>query len=257
MKDLTAQLDIRRAGTRGITQIDWLQSHHAFSFGHYQNAKRNNFRALRVLNEDIVSPDQGFGEHPHANMEIISWVLQGQLEHADSTHQHHIIAPGDLQIMTAGQGIRHSEFNPSKTDPAHFLQIWVTPNKLNLTPAYQQKHFSQESRQDHWLPLITTTPSSDTLTINQDLNLYITDLTPGHSIPLINQPSRHTYLHINTGSITLTPSPPHPSSSSSTSVAAPNFITLSAGDALALSTPTQFTLTSTAPNTQLLHFDLD
>ncbi len=134
---------VRRAQQRGKTEIGWLHSRHSFSFGRYYDPHNIGYRALRVLNDDIVDPANGFGEHGHDNMEIITWVLEGALRHTDSTGTDGELRPGEAQVMTAGRGIRHSEMNPSNTQAVHFLQIWIEPNVRNLPPSYAQKMFAE------------------------------------------------------------------------------------------------------------------
>src|SRR5687767_6274369 len=126
-----ASLELRHADAKGTTELGWLHSRHSFSFGRYYDPQNIRYRSLRVLNDDVVEPGGGFGEHPHDNMEILTWVLNGALRHADSTGTSGVIHPGDVQMMTAGRGIRHSEFNASKTDLVHLLQIWIEPDTLN------------------------------------------------------------------------------------------------------------------------------
>ncbi len=142
----TQQVDfeVRAGSERGTTDLGWLRSRHSFSFGAYHDPARMAFRSLRVLNDDIVEPGRGFGRHRHDNMEILSWVLDGELTHEDSTGTRGVIAPGDVQMMTAGSGIHHSEMNASTTDRVHFIQIWIEPADQNLPPEYTQKNFPRE-----------------------------------------------------------------------------------------------------------------
>src|SRR4051794_18516319 len=135
-------ISVRKAADRGRTQIHWLNSWHTFSFGDYYDPRWMAFGPLRVINEDFVAPGQGFGTHPHRDMEIITYIVDGALEHRDSLGSGSVIRPGDVQRMTAGTGIRHSEFNPSPNEPVHLLQIWILPNQNNLTPSYEERKFS-------------------------------------------------------------------------------------------------------------------
>ena len=145
-----ATFEVRRGADRGKTDLGWLQSRHSFSFGGYQDPDRMGYRSLRVLNDDVVAPGAGFGEHGHADMEIISWVLDGALEHRDSTGTSGVIKPGDLQVMTAGSGIRHSEMNATASDRTRFLQIWIEPAEPGIEPSYGQKSFPLADRQGRW-----------------------------------------------------------------------------------------------------------
>jgi len=159
---------IQRASERGKANFGWLDSHHSFSFGHFYDPQKMQFGALRVLNDDIVKGGQGFGEHPHDNMEIISIPLKGSLAHKDSTGTDGIIKTGDVQIMSAGTGIRHSEFNASKTDEVNFLQLWVIPKKENIKPHYEQKNFEVEGRKDKWQVVVSPDEKDGGVWINQD-----------------------------------------------------------------------------------------
>ena len=159
---------IQRASERGKANFGWLDSHHSFSFGHFYDPQKMQFGALRVLNDDIVKGGQGFGEHPHDNMEIISIPLKGSLAHKDSTGTDGIIKTGNVQIMSAGTGIRHSEFNASKTDEVNFLQLWVIPKKENIKPHYEQKNFEVEGRKDKWQVVVSPDEKDGGVWINQD-----------------------------------------------------------------------------------------
>lgn len=162
---------IRRSNERGKTQNNWLNSFHTFSFGDYYDPGYMNFGSLRVINEDIVQPGKGFGRHPHNNMEIITYVIDGGLEHQDSMGTHSVIKPGEIQRMSAGTGIEHSEFNYSKTDPVHLLQIWIIPKKQNLTPSYEQKNIQQEKNK---LILIASQDGKNgAVKIQQDVKLFV------------------------------------------------------------------------------------
>lgn len=163
---------LRRADERGHTQIDWLDSWHTFSFGDYYDPQNMGFGPLRVINDDIVSPGSGFDTHPHQHMEIISIVISGALEHKDSTGTGSIIKPGDVQKMSAGDGILHSEFNPSKTEPVHFLQIWIIPNSKDITPGYQQKNFGRDKMLNKFCLIVSNEDNGQTIHIHQNAKIY-------------------------------------------------------------------------------------
>src|SRR6056300_102347 len=173
---------IRKAEERGTANFGWLDSKHSFSFGNFYDPQYMGFGPLRVINEDRVQPGRGFDTHGHRDMEIISYVIEGQLEHKDSMGTGSVIVPGDVQRMTAGTGVRHSEFNPSDTEQVHFLQIWIMPEQRSLAPSYEQKNFSEEGKCGR-LRLIGSRDGRDgSVTIHQDVNLYATVLGEGDEI---------------------------------------------------------------------------
>ena len=175
-------LTLRKASERGRANFGWLDSRHTFSFGHYHDPAHIGFGPLRVINDDRVAPGGGFPPHPHSDMEIISYVLEGGLEHKDSLGTGSVIRPGDVQRMSAGTGIRHSEFNASKTEPVHFLQIWVMPERKGLPAGYEQKTFTDDDKRGK-LRLIGSRDGRDgSVTIHQDLDLYATLLTTGDTV---------------------------------------------------------------------------
>lgn len=167
---------IRPAAERGTANFGWLQSRHSFSFGSYVDPKHSGFSSLRVINEDRVAPSQGFGRHGHQDMEIISYVVSGALEHKDSLGNRHLITPGEVQCMSAGTGIVHSEYNASSRNPVHFLQIWITPSARGGSPGYQQKRIVQHGAAT---PLITPDGRDGTLSLGQDASLYRIKLAAG------------------------------------------------------------------------------
>jgi len=197
------ELAIRRTKDRGKADLGWLRSKHSFSFGHYFDERHLGFGPLRVINEDRVAPGAGFPAHPHANMEIISYVLEGALEHKDSLGTGSVIRPGDVQRMTAGTGIRHSEFNASTTKPVHFLQIWIVPDRDGLRPSYEQKRFEDEEKRAK-LRLIGSRDGRDgSVTIHQDVDLYAALLGPAQSISHDLGAGRGAWVQVVRGSVHL------------------------------------------------------
>lgn len=192
---------IRKDNQRGHSQIDWLNSFHTFSFGEYFDSNFMGFGNLRVINEDTVQPAQGFGRHPHKNMEIISYVIQGALEHKDSLGTGSVIRPGEIQRMSAGTGVTHSEFNHSKTDPLHFLQIWIIPKDQNISPSYEQKTIPAIKNQ--WVLIGSSEGSADAIKIHQDVELYSAQCSANHSLEYIFKNDRIGWLQVVNGKITL------------------------------------------------------
>ncbi len=230
-------LQVRRGDQRGTTDLGWLHSRHSFSFGSYHDPNRMSFRSLRVLNDDVVEPDSGFGEHGHDNMEIISWVLEGELAHEDSTGTRGVIRPGDVQVMSAGRGIRHSEMNASDTDRSHFLQIWIEPTERGIEPSYDQKFFPKERRQNRWQLVVSQDGRDGSMRIHQDALLRIADLEEGRRLDLIIDSKRYGYLHVAIGSVRI------------------GGETLSAGDAVKLTNVDRLDIDA-IEESELLFFDL-
>jgi len=196
-------IQIRDADQRGGGDHGWLKTQHTFSFADYWDPQWMGFRSLRVINEDWVAPNTGFPTHPHRDMEIITYVLEGKLEHKDSLGTGSVILPGDGQRMTAGSGIRHSEFNPSTTDPVHLLQIWIQPEKAALPPSYEQKSFAEEDKRGR-LRLIASRDAGDgSVKINQDAKLYVTLLKPEEEVTHEFGAGRHGWLQVARGSVEL------------------------------------------------------
>jgi redox-sensitive bicupin YhaK (pirin superfamily) len=196
-------LTISPAADRGHTKIDWLDSHHTFSFGEYHDPAHMGFRALRVINDDRVAAGRGFPTHGHADMEILSYVLEGALEHRDSIGTGSVIRPGDVQRMTAGSGVRHSEFNGSKTEPVHFLQIWIIPDRRGHAPGYEQKTFPEAERRGK-LRLVGSHDGRDgSVTLHQDVALYAGVLDEGQKAELAIAPGRHAWVHVARGAVTV------------------------------------------------------
>ncbi len=195
-------ITIRKAETRGPADFGWLKSRHSFSFGQYHDPKHMGFRSLRVINEDRVAPGAGFGTHPHKDMEILSYVLDGALEHKDSLGTGSVIRPGDVQRMTAGTGVTHSEFNASKADPVHFLQIWILPEARDLAPGYEQKSFAED--RDGRLALVASRDGREgSVTIHQDANVFASVLAPGETASLSIAAGRGAWVQVARGSLTV------------------------------------------------------
>jgi redox-sensitive bicupin YhaK (pirin superfamily) len=196
-------LRIRKSEERGATKIDWLDSKHTFSFGDYHDQRHIGYGALRVINEDKVKPSAGFNMHRHHNMEIISYVLDGVLEHKDSIGTGSIIAPGDVQRMSAGTGITHSEFNPQNDKPVHFLQIWMMPEKTGIAPSYEQKSFADKRQAGLLTRLASRDGRDNSLTVHQDANIYALDLNEDQSFSFPMEDARMAWIQIVRGNIKL------------------------------------------------------
>ncbi len=194
---------IRKSEERGRTKMDWLNSKHSFSFGNYYDSQHSGYGSLRVINEDIVSPGQGFDMHDHNNMEIISYVISGSLTHKDSLGNGSTIVPGDVQRMSAGRGILHSEFNASDKEPVHFLQIWILPERKGIVPSYQQKNFSSQRQPGKLLLVGSRNGRNDTITIHQDVDMYVLDLNAEQSLTYKSEKGRRLWAQIVSGSISI------------------------------------------------------
>jgi len=230
-------ITIRPANERGGGDHGWLKTRHTFSFSDYWDPKWMGFRSLRVINEDWVAPNTGFPTHPHRDMEIITYVLEGKLEHKDSLGTGSVILPGDGQRMTAGSGIRHSEFNPSATAPVHLLQIWIQPEKAALPPSYEQKSFP-EAEKSGKLRLIASRDAGDgSVKINQDAKLYVSLLKPGEEVKRDIADGRHGWLQVARGAVEL------------------NGKKLNAGDGAAISEEKSLTIRG-SEDAEVLLFDL-
>ena len=203
-------ITIRHAEERGSVNLGWLESKHTFSFGHFVDPDYMNFGPLRVINEDRIQPGEGFPTHGHENMEILSYVLEGALEHKDSIGTGSVIRPGEVQRMSAGTGIRHSEYNPSSDDGAHFLQIWVIPNRQDIDPGYEQKMFEPAGRRGD-LTLVAAPDGRDgALTIHQDVDLYSAVLEEGDSVSLALRDGRRAWVQMARGTAQLNGEQLHP-----------------------------------------------
>jgi redox-sensitive bicupin YhaK (pirin superfamily) len=231
-------MKILKANDRGLTQTDWLYSRHSFSFGDYYNPRQMGFRTLRVINDDLIAPSAGFGMHGHRDMEIITVMVEGELEHRDSLGHGEVLRPGEIQVMTAGRGIRHSEFNPSSTSTAHLIQIWIEPSQPGLAPAYQQRSFEKERRANTLLRIAGTRKEDDALPINQNANVYVATVTADSVIPVTLQAGRGLWIQLVQG------------------ICAINGVTVEAGDAISSEESREFIIKGISPESELLVFDL-
>ena len=228
---------IHKSELRGHAQIGWLDSWHTFSFSNFYDPERMGFRSLRVINDDRIAPGAGFGTHAHQDMEILTYVLEGEVAHKDSLGTGSVIRPGDVQIMSAGTGIRHSEFNNSATEPLHLLQIWMLPERQNITPRYDQRNFSLAEKQGK-LRLVGSPDGRDgSVVIHQDLNLYISVLSAGDRIEFEVTPNRFAWIQVARGTATL------------------NGELLQAGDGVQINKPELLEM-ATAATAEILLFDL-
>jgi redox-sensitive bicupin YhaK (pirin superfamily) len=194
-------IELRKANQRGIADHGWLHSHHTFSFGHYRDPKQQGFSDLLVINDDRVTKNQGFGTHPHRDMEIFSYVLEGALAHQDSMGTGSVIRPGDVQMMSAGTGVSHSEYNHSKDEPVHFLQIWIVPNVRGVPPRYQQVHFSEEEKRGKLHRIISPDGKDGSLSVYQDATVYAGLFDGAETATLTLAADRYAYVHVARGKI--------------------------------------------------------
>lgn len=192
-------LSLRQRHERGQTRVDWLESYHTFSFGDYYDPRYTGFADLRVINDDRVQPGKGFDTHSHRDMEIITYVLEGTLAHKDSLGNGSLIQAGDVQRMTAGTGIHHSEFNPSETETVHFLQIWIQPERTGLKPGYEQQSFKEADRRRKWQLLASPTGERGSISLHQDMNLWAAALAADQSLNYDVQPGRACWLQLTKG----------------------------------------------------------
>ncbi len=196
-------IKLRPSQDRGHTKLSWLESRHTFSFGEYHDRKFQGFQQLRVINEDQVQPGKGFETHTHRDMEIISYVLEGTLAHKDSVGTSSLIRAGEVQRMSAGTGIRHSEYNPSKTLGVHFLQIWILPDQRGLEPSYEQRVFLRDEKHGRWRLVASKDGRDGAVTVHQDMELYITLLDPGDKLTYRLQTDRHAWVQVTRGEVIL------------------------------------------------------
>ena len=231
-------ITVRPKDERGVANFGWLDSRHTFSFGHYYDPQHMGFASLRVINEDKVIPAKGFGTHGHQDMEIISYVLSGELAHRDSIGNGSVIRPGDVQRMSAGTGVRHSEYNASDLNPVHFLQIWIMPDQRGLQPSYEEKHFDRNSRQGK-LKLIGSQDGRDnSVTIHQDVNLYLASLAKSDRLTYQIDANRAVWLQVTKGEVKL------------------NQKLLQAGDGAAIIDEAELAIAGNNADSEILLFDM-
>ena len=200
-------VEIRRSGERGHADHGWLDSHHSFSFADYHDPAHMGFGSLRVINEDRVQPGKGFGTHGHRDMEIISYVLEGGLAHKDSMGNGSVIRPGDVQRMSAGTGVHHSEFNASDREPVHFLQIWIEPGVRGVRPSYEEKRFDADSKRGRLRLIASADGREGSVTIHQDASLYAAVLDGDAPLEFTQKPERRTYVHVVRGDVVVNGQP--------------------------------------------------
>ncbi|HET7832336.1 MAG TPA: pirin family protein [Gallionella sp.] len=230
-------ITLRKAEERGYASHDWLDSHFSFSFAEYFDPAHVHFGSLRVLNDDIIQPDSGFGMHPHSDMEILTYILEGTLSHRDSMGHGEDLHQGEVQLMSAGSGVTHSEFNASPIHPVHLLQIWIMPDEQGLAPTYRQKAFPDEAKRGKWCLIASPDATGGSLRIHQDARVFAALLHGSETLDYAVDPSRKVYLHVARGSLTA------------------NGQSLSGGDALMYSHEAKVSLTG-GNNAEVLLFDL-
>ena len=231
-------MKVRRANERGHANFGWLDTHHTFSFGRYHDPNHMGFRSLRVLNDDRVQPGEGFGTHGHDNMEIVTYVLDGALEHRDSMGSGSVLRYGDIQRMSAGTGVTHSEFNHSKTDPLHFLQIWILPSDRDVAPEYEETHVPEDEKRGKLRPIVTPDGRDGSLRVHQDVAIFATLVSDHDIVEHSLAANRHAWVHVATGSVRV------------------NGELLHAGDGAALSETETVTLQGLNGGGEALVFDL-
>ncbi len=230
-------MNIRRANERGHADHGWLNAYHSFSFAGYHDPAHMGFRSLRVINDDTVAPGGGFGTHPHRDMEIITYILDGELEHKDSMGNGRVIRTGEVQYMAAGTGVQHSEFNPSEKNPVHLLQIWIQPDHKGAKPRYEEKSLAR-AQTGVWHLVASKSGRDGSIAINQDAELSLAKLEPGDTVEHTLRPQRQVWIHVAEGTVEL------------------NGIVLNAGDAVAVSERVPLKLMG-KESSQVLLFDLN
>jgi redox-sensitive bicupin YhaK (pirin superfamily) len=236
-------ITLRKSHERGHANHGWLDSYHTFSFATYHDPKHMHFRSLRVMNEDWVAPGQGFGRHPHQDMEIVTYVLEGQLKHEDSMGNGSVLGAGDFQRMSAGTGIEHSEFNPSTTEPLHLYQIWLYPDQRGHQPSYEDRTFDASEKQDRLRLVASHDGRADSLTIHQDADIYLANLAAGKEVSHELRPGRHAWLQVLRGKVRV-------------GVDNSDAMELGAGDAAAISDEQDVHLAAVNP-AEVMLFDLN
>lgn len=230
-------ISVRKSEERGHANHGWLNAKHAFSFAEYQDSEHMQYSVLRVLNEDVIEASRGFGEHAHRDMEIVTYILSGALRHQDSMGNGSVIRPGDVQRMTAGTGVRHSEFNDSTEESVHLLQIWMLPNTHGLPPSYEEKHFTEAQKKNQWCLIASAEGVDGSVMVHQDVNLYATLLDAEASLDTVLDISRYHYVQVAQGAVVL------------------NGTALKAGDAMKIENEVALTALAET-DAELLWFDL-
>jgi len=230
---------IRKSSERGYFDHGWLKSFHTFSFADYYDPQFMGFRSLRVINQDVVTPGTGFGTHPHKDMEIITYILEGELEHKDSMGNGSVIKAGDIQYMSAGTGVQHSEFNPSAVNPVHLLQIWIMPHTQRLAPRYAQKFWSREEKLNQLRLLVSEEGNEQSLAIRQHALLFASILQEGKTLHYPLPAGRYAWLQVARGNVLV------------------NEQLLNAGDAIAIASEEQISIKGVGPEAEFLLFDLE
>ncbi len=231
-------ITLRRSSDRAHIDHGWLDSYHTFSFGAYQDPEHNGFRSLRVINDDRVAPGRGFGAHAHRDMEILSYVLEGTLAHKDSMGHTRALGPNEIQRMSAGIGVIHSEFNGSETEPVHFLQIWIEPDATGGEASYEQYKFEPEEKRNRWKQLASNTPEPGAVFLRRDAQVYVASLDPGAEISRGLDDKRAAWIHVVSGDVTLNGQP------------------LNAGDAAAVTDESTLHFAAPQGEAEVLVFDL-
>lgn len=231
-------LTIRKSDDRGATDLGWLDGKHTFSFGEYHDPRHLHFRTLRVINDDRVAPGGGFPTHPHRDMEIITYVISGALEHKDSTGGGGVIRPGDVQMMSAGSGVTHSEFNHSESEPVRLLQIWIFPEQKRLDPGYDQRHFAEAERSGTLRPIVTPDGRDGSMVIHQDASIYASVLAAGERVGHEIGDGRGVWVQVAVGGVTV------------------NGHSLAEGDGLAIEDERSLEIVGAAERSEVLVFDL-